>query len=161
MPLIEVVCTVLSKNHSDQCLLCLDLVNVLLEIRGKDVITVPELRNVLIETLKRENDDVIDYDLRVLVKYVQYSQELTSFIRHILKVGVGERCEPQIGADHQRDVRSAQRLEVERHFVPQRRAVLHREGGNGEQRALRQLLGFLRSDRGNRRGSGDSRTAAL
>lgn len=98
MPLIEVVCTVLSKNHSDQCLLCLDLVNVLLEIRGKDVITVPELRNVLIETLKRENDDVIDYDLRVLVKYVQYSQELTSFIRHILKVGVGERCELDAGA---------------------------------------------------------------
>ena len=86
MPLIEVVCTVLSKNHRDQCLLCLDLVNVLLEIRGKDMITVPELRNVLIETLKKENDDVIDYDLRVLVKYVQYSQELTTFIRHILKV---------------------------------------------------------------------------
>ena len=58
MPLIDVVCTVLAKNHRDQCLLCLDLVNVLLEIRGKDVITVPELRNVLIETLKKENDDV-------------------------------------------------------------------------------------------------------
>ena len=92
MPLIEVVCTVLSKKHSEQCLVCLNLVNVLLDIRGKDVITVPELRNVLIETLKEENDDVIDYDLRVLVKYVQYSQELTSFIRHILKVGFANRC---------------------------------------------------------------------
>lgn len=93
MPLIDVVCTVLAKNHRDQCLLCLDLVNVLLEIRGKDVITVPELRNVLIETLKKENDDVIDYDLRVLVKYVQYSKELTSFIRHILKVALSARFE--------------------------------------------------------------------
>ena len=38
MPLIDVVCTVLAKNHRDQCLLCLDLVNVLLE---KGVAVVP------------------------------------------------------------------------------------------------------------------------
>ena len=84
LPLTEVVCTVLSRKHSDQCLVCLDVVSVLLEIRGNEVIAVKELRDALMNTLKEKNDEVIDCDLRVLVKYVQYSQELTTLIRYIL-----------------------------------------------------------------------------
>lgn len=88
LPLTEVVCTVLSRKHSDQCLVCLDVVSVLLEIRGNEVIAVKELRDALMNTLKEKNDEVIDCDLRVLVKYVQYSQELTTLIRYILGVSI-------------------------------------------------------------------------
>lgn len=86
LPLIEVVCTVLSKKQTEQCLISLEVVNVLLEIRGKEVIENEHLKLALLETLKEDSDDVIECTLKVLVKYVEHSQQLLSLINHIIEV---------------------------------------------------------------------------
>lgn len=86
LPLIEVVCTVLSKKQTEQCLISLEVVNVLLEIRGKEVIENEHLKLALLETLKEDSDNVIESTLKVLVKYVEHSQQLLSLINHIIEV---------------------------------------------------------------------------
>ncbi|KAK8794162.1 hypothetical protein WA171_003287 [Blastocystis sp. BT1] len=86
LPLIEVACTVLAKQHNVQCLVCLEMVNVLLKTRGNEVIANEHLRGALLDTLKEENDDVIDCDLKVLVKYVECSKDLLSLIGEIVEM---------------------------------------------------------------------------
>ena len=44
------------------------------------------LRSALLDTLKEEDDDVIDCDLKVLVKYVNISQRLEPLIKRIVDV---------------------------------------------------------------------------
>lgn len=86
VPLIEVVCTVLSKKRSGQCLVCLEVVSTLLDVQGAAVIENEHLRSALLDTLKEEDDDVIDCDLKVLVKYVNISQRLEPLIKRIVDV---------------------------------------------------------------------------
>ena len=87
IPLLDVVCMVLSKKQTEPCLVCLEVVNVLLETRGKEVIENEHLKAALLEALK-ESDDVIEDTLKVLVKYVEYSQDLSSLITSILDVNI-------------------------------------------------------------------------
>lgn len=86
--LIEVVCLVLSKKHSNQSLVCLEVVSTLLDVQGESVIANQHLRETLLETLKEEDDDVVDCDLKVLVKYVNHSQNLEALIKKIVDVVV-------------------------------------------------------------------------
>ena len=91
-PLIDVVCTVLAKKQTEPCLVALEIVNVLLEIRCDVVIANEQLKLTLLETLKEESDVVIEHALTVLVKYVEQSSKLTSLLSHIIKVHVNVCC---------------------------------------------------------------------
>ena len=84
--LIEVVCAILAKKHSNQCLVCLEVVSTLLDVQGEAVIGNQHLRETLLETLKEEDDEVVDCDLKVLVKYVNRSQNLEALIEKIVDV---------------------------------------------------------------------------
>ena len=70
--LIEVVCAI--------------LVSTLLDVQGEAVIGNQHLRETLLETLKEEDDEVVDCDLKVLVKYVNRSQNLEALIKKIVDV---------------------------------------------------------------------------
>lgn len=66
------------------------MVDVLLNTRGNEVIANEHLRGALLDTLKEENDDVIDCDLKVLVKYMECSKDILSLIGEIVEVGVSK-----------------------------------------------------------------------
>lgn len=90
--MVEVVCSILAKKQTEPCLFALELVTVLLEIQWEEVIANEELKLALLETLKEESDLVIEYTLKVLVKYVEHSNDLTSLVNHIIKVGGLPTC---------------------------------------------------------------------
>lgn len=85
-PLVEVACVALAKRQPAPCLLCLRLVSVLLESRGPEVVANERLRETLLETLKAEDDEVVESTLQVLVKCVDCGQELQSLLRSIMEV---------------------------------------------------------------------------
>ena len=86
--LMEVVCVILSSQQSVQCLVCLEVINVLLEARPEEVIANEALRSQLLDTLKDENNEVVESDLKVLVKYVENSQDLSSLVKQVVEVGL-------------------------------------------------------------------------
>ena len=85
-PLIDAACSILSNQHNSQCLVCLDMISILLEVRTTEVIAHAMLRESLLNTLKDENNEVVEGDLKVLVKYVDNSQDLPALIGQIVDV---------------------------------------------------------------------------
>ena len=76
----------LAKRQPAPCLLCLRLVSVLLESRGAEVVANERLRDTLLETLKAEDDEVVESTLQVLVKCVDCGLELQSLLKSIMEV---------------------------------------------------------------------------
>ena len=61
---------------------------MLLEARPEEVIANEALRSQLLDTLKDENNEVVESDLKVLVKYVENSQDLSSLVKQVVEVGL-------------------------------------------------------------------------
>lgn len=85
-PLIEVVVASLSWKQIPQCLEALEVVDILLEIRGNEVIGNESLKRALLDTLKEDSDEVVELALKVLVKYVEHSHNLQSLIDNVIEV---------------------------------------------------------------------------
>ena len=62
------------------------MISILLEVRTTEVIAHATLREALLNTLKDENNEVVEGDLKVLVKYVDNSQDLPALIGQIVDV---------------------------------------------------------------------------
>ena len=84
---MEAACEILTSKQCTKCLVCLEMVDVRLEARPEEVIANEALRTQLLNTLKDENNEVVERDLKVLVKYVESSKDLPSLIKQIVEVG--------------------------------------------------------------------------
>ena len=92
-PLAEVACVALAKRQAAPSLLCLQLVEVLLQSRGTEVVANERLRETLLETLHAEDDEVVEGALRVLVKCVDCGLSLPSLLRSVMEVTVMCGCD--------------------------------------------------------------------
>ena len=85
--LVDVIYSVLMrKKETDQCLVVLEFLSVLLENHSQDVIGNQSLKEEVLQLLKHESDEIVERTLQVLVLYSQVDNNLLKLIEDIVMV---------------------------------------------------------------------------
>ena len=85
--LIDVIHSVLMrKKETDQCLVVLEFLSVLLENHSQEVISNQSLKDEVLQLLKHESDEIVESTLQVLVSYSQVDNNLLKLIEDMVMV---------------------------------------------------------------------------